>query len=63
MLTNFHQIRTIPLKYADGHALEQLTFRRETLSVINTETLNQQKAKVERVYNHRKKRLKQRSKR
>ena len=43
------------LKYADGHALEQLTSHRETLSVINTETLDQQKAKVERIHNHRKK--------
>jgi acyl-CoA reductase-like NAD-dependent aldehyde dehydrogenase len=34
--------------------LEQLTIRREALSVINTEQLNQQKSKVERIYNNRK---------
>ena len=42
------------LKYADARVLEQLTIRREALSVINTEQLNQQKSKVERIYNNRK---------
>ena len=43
------------LKYADEQVLEQLTIRREVLSVINTEKLNQQKTKIERIYNNRKK--------
>jgi hypothetical protein len=42
------------LKYADARVLEQLTIRREALSVINAEQLNQQKSKVERIYNNRK---------
>jgi hypothetical protein len=41
------------LKYADGYALNQLTVRREALSLINIEKLAQQKAKVERIYNNR----------
>ena len=42
------------LQFSDESALARLTQRREELSVVNTEKLNQQKTKLERAYNHRK---------
>jgi hypothetical protein len=42
------------LEYADRYVLDQLTHRRESLSLINTDKLAQQKAKVERLYSNKK---------
>lgn len=43
------------VSYANGRALERLSARRQELTLVNLEKLNQQKTKLERAYDHRRK--------